>query len=268
VRLIPIGRFSQLTRLSPKALRLYDQMGLLSPAMVDEDTGYRYYHLDQVNAATLIRLLRRGDMPLDDIRALLSEGDSAARRGRLHAQGERVQRRLREARMALDLAATMMEREDGAMPYEIEIKDVPDQSVLRVRVRSTMEGIPEAMGEAFSELMGFVQANGVQVSGPPLCVYAEEMGAEVEAEMWVCFPVSPGCASSERVEATVLPGGPMAWTMHRGPYETMGAAYGAVYSWIEEQKRKPAGPPRDIYLTDPEKAPPEEYLTEIQWPVA
>ena len=38
-RLVPIGRFSQITRLTPKALRIYDEMGLLPPARVDPDTG-------------------------------------------------------------------------------------------------------------------------------------------------------------------------------------------------------------------------------------
>jgi DNA-binding transcriptional MerR regulator len=43
--LLPIGRFSQLTRLTIKALRLYDELGLLRPAYVDPDTAYRYYSL-------------------------------------------------------------------------------------------------------------------------------------------------------------------------------------------------------------------------------
>ena len=59
MQLIPIGRFSRLTRLSVKALRLYDEMGILPPAHVDGDTGYRYYSWRQVDRATLIGLLDR-----------------------------------------------------------------------------------------------------------------------------------------------------------------------------------------------------------------
>src|SRR5215831_17484675 len=62
-----IGEFAARTRLSPKALRLYDQLGLLRPARVDPSNGYRQYDDDQVEAARLVALLRRIDMPLATI---------------------------------------------------------------------------------------------------------------------------------------------------------------------------------------------------------
>jgi MerR HTH family regulatory protein len=58
-----MGEFAELTRLSPKALRLYDRLGLLVPERVDAGTGYRRYARDQVEAARLVGLLRRLDMP-------------------------------------------------------------------------------------------------------------------------------------------------------------------------------------------------------------
>jgi DNA-binding transcriptional MerR regulator len=80
VQLMPIGRFSRLTGIGVKALRNYDELGLLVPAAVDEETGYRFYSLDQVDKAEAIRLLRRLDMPLDEIRETLAAGDPAALR--------------------------------------------------------------------------------------------------------------------------------------------------------------------------------------------
>jgi hypothetical protein len=40
------GEFGAATRLSPKALRLYAEQGLLVPACTDPGTGYRRYHSD------------------------------------------------------------------------------------------------------------------------------------------------------------------------------------------------------------------------------
>ena len=65
--LVPIGRFSRMTRLSIKALRLYDGLGLLTPAWVDPSSSYRYYRLGQANRAEAIRVLRQVDMPLEEI---------------------------------------------------------------------------------------------------------------------------------------------------------------------------------------------------------
>jgi DNA-binding transcriptional MerR regulator len=75
--LMPIGRFARLTGLSVKALRHYDELGLLRPAAVDASTGYRSYSTAQVEGAETIRLLRRLELPLDEIAALIEADDPA-----------------------------------------------------------------------------------------------------------------------------------------------------------------------------------------------
>src|SRR5512139_4015852 len=70
--LLSIGAFADMTRLSIKALRLYDQLGLLQPLHVDPQTGYRYYGVDQLSSARMIRNMREMDMPLATIRQVLA----------------------------------------------------------------------------------------------------------------------------------------------------------------------------------------------------
>jgi DNA-binding transcriptional MerR regulator len=70
--LIPIGQFSGLTWLSPKALRLYQAQGLIEPAWVDPDSGDRYYRAAQVPVATRIAVLRRAGVPLAQIATFLA----------------------------------------------------------------------------------------------------------------------------------------------------------------------------------------------------
>ena len=77
-QLIPIGRFSKISRLSVSSLRYYDELGLLRPAHVDPDSSYRYYLLSQVRAAETIRLLRALDMPLDEVQRFVAESDADA----------------------------------------------------------------------------------------------------------------------------------------------------------------------------------------------
>lgn len=66
--MLTIGAFARACRLSPKALRLYDELDLLRPARVDPDTGYRYYATGQLEQARLVAWLRRLGMPLARIR--------------------------------------------------------------------------------------------------------------------------------------------------------------------------------------------------------
>ena len=70
--LLSIGTFAHMTRLSLKALRLYDQLGLLQPRHVDPSNGYRFYGTDQLAGARMIRNMREMDMPLATIRQVLA----------------------------------------------------------------------------------------------------------------------------------------------------------------------------------------------------
>ena len=78
--LLTIGSFAAATRLSLKALRLYSQLGILVPRFVDPESGYRYYHVDQLPQARLIRMLRMTEMPLATIRQALAAAPVDAER--------------------------------------------------------------------------------------------------------------------------------------------------------------------------------------------
>lgn len=83
--LLTIGAFARASRLSPKALRLYDELGLLPPARVDPHSGYRLYDPAQLERARLVAWLRRLGMPLAGIRAVCElEPEAAAREVRAY----------------------------------------------------------------------------------------------------------------------------------------------------------------------------------------
>ncbi|MFB8141554.1 MerR family transcriptional regulator [Streptomyces parvus] len=76
--LVTIGEFARLSRLSAKALRRYDELGLLRPALVDPVNGYRYYDPAQVEGARLVAWLRRIGMPLNRIGRVVALDAGAA----------------------------------------------------------------------------------------------------------------------------------------------------------------------------------------------
>ncbi|WP_222849538.1 MerR family transcriptional regulator [Trebonia kvetii] len=78
VKLLTIGEFARLSRLSPKALRLYDDLGLLRPFRVDAWSGYRYYEPSQLERARLVAWLRRLGMPLAQIGAVVEASPANA----------------------------------------------------------------------------------------------------------------------------------------------------------------------------------------------
>jgi serine/threonine protein phosphatase PrpC len=107
--LLTIGSFARAARLSPKALRLYDELGLLRPAQVDPNSGYRFYDLDQLEQARLVAWLRRLGMPLAQIRVVCGmPGPDAAHAVALYWSRVEVETAARR-----DLAAFLIEYLSG-----------------------------------------------------------------------------------------------------------------------------------------------------------
>ena len=78
---ISIGEFARRSHLSLKALRLYDERGVLVPSRVDQASGYRYYDTAQLGEARLVVMLRQLQLPLAVVKELLAcdPADAAAR---------------------------------------------------------------------------------------------------------------------------------------------------------------------------------------------
>jgi DNA-binding transcriptional MerR regulator len=110
-----IGRFARITGLTVKALRHYDEIGLLRPAGVDAETGYRTYTADQTERAELIRTLRKLELPLDEIAALLAADDPAQQKRVLVDHQRRTAMRRVELNWILQRLQPLIDRKDEGM---------------------------------------------------------------------------------------------------------------------------------------------------------
>ena len=152
---IPIGRFSKMTRLSLKALRLYGEIGLLSPAYVDPSSGYRYYSLDQAGRAEAIRLLRSVDMPLDEIRVLLDSESESAVSQQLQAHRTRLEAQISAQRLMLANLDSILESKSKLTDRDVFLAESDVHWAASVRKRTTLRQIKDDVQSAFSTI-GFL----------------------------------------------------------------------------------------------------------------
>jgi effector-binding domain-containing protein len=155
------------------------------------------------------------------------------------------------------------------MDYAIQVKELPAQLTLQVNKTVTMSTIGQGLGEAFQAIMAQAEAGGAEYAGPPFVVYLEECVGEFP--LLLCMPVTAGCpepAGGSGVELKEAAACTAVCTTHLGPYDKLGDAYGVLQTWLTANGKVPAGPPREIYLNEPDKVRPEELLTEIAWPIA
>jgi DNA-binding transcriptional MerR regulator len=262
--LVPIGRFSEICRLSQKALRLYDEMGLLRPAWVDPGSGYRYYAVAQALEAERIRLLRLLEVPLEEISVLLR--DPASRAPVLERHRRRLEARVDELHGLL-ASLDRLEREDG-MAYDVKTKEIAAQQIISVRIRTRLADMATEAGRAFGELFGHLGRAGTAPAGPPLALYHGAPGDDEQVDVEFCVPVGRPMSGAGRVSGRELAGGLAAYTLHAGRYDAVGPVYAALQQWIQEHGHACADAPREIYLVGPQQArDPADLRTEIQWPI-
>lgn len=153
------------------------------------------------------------------------------------------------------------------MTYDIEVVEVTPQLVASTRARTNLSRIGGDIGVGFGTIMHALGSQGVVPSGPPLVVYHDMIDETTDGEIEMCVPIEGGIPEGSGVSSREIEGGLVATTVHRGPYEEIASAYGEIMGWVPQNGHVFAGPPREIYLNDPQEVAPDALLTKIEFPV-
>ncbi|MFH8339990.1 MerR family transcriptional regulator [Streptomyces sp. AM6-12] len=277
--LLTIGAFAARARLSAKALRLYDRLGLLAPAYVDESSGYRYYRAAQVERARLVALLRQLDMPLARIAEVIGAGDGEAAR-LLGAYWADVEARIAGQRtLAEYLRGRLSGRSDEMYgKYAVETVDVPERVVITESRHTLADELPAWIGASLGRLEAAARECGGVVAAP-FVVYHAEVSMESDGPAEACVPVADEAAARAwagrqgRGRATgvrVEPAARLAYvriTRAQVAHPQILAAFEAVEQWLGREGLEPAGPCREIYFADWATARPEDPVCDVAFPV-
>jgi DNA-binding transcriptional MerR regulator len=190
-----IGEFARRSRLSPKALRVYDGLGLLSPARVDELSGYRYYEGDQLGQARLIATLRQLGVSLGTVKELLTLEPAE--------MAEQVMGLWREAetRHAAqgELVTALVDRLTGrnTVMYEVASREMPQRSLLCLK-RNVDELGQWALGKEFIAIIREQRLPRIPGrEGAMFSIYWGQVSADSDGPVEWCKPV-PAAEAEER----------------------------------------------------------------------
>jgi DNA-binding transcriptional MerR regulator len=237
-----IGEFARRSRLSPKALRLYDGLGLLSPARVDELSGYRYYEGAQLEPARLIATLRQVGVPLGTVKELLALDPAEL--------AERVLGFWREAETRhsgqRELVTALVDRLTGrnTVMYEVASREMPQRSLLCLR-RNVDESGAWAFGKEFVAIIRDQRMPRIGGrEGAVFCIYWGQVSADSDGPVEWCSPVP--AAGAEELAAQFPELTLRVEPAHREAYVGLGPgdqidatkwqlAEGALRSWADAQ---------------------------------
>jgi DNA-binding transcriptional MerR regulator len=264
-----IGTFSRASFLSIKMLRAYHEAGILEPAHVDPRTGYRLYHVSQLPDAAVILRLRSLDLPLDQVRRVVTARDPEVTRRLLAEHTARMQARLDEVtRIVTELHDTATHPEAHT---PVHLRDLSGTATLRVRGHVNEATFAKFLDQAYADLDRMVARLDVSPSGPPGALYpaeiADDLDEPVEAFVPLAEPVDlPADAGS--VGLGSVPAARVAVATHAGPYDTLAETYRRVGAWVATHAVTAEERVREIYVVSfGQTQDTSRFRTEIHWPV-
>jgi len=241
-----IGEFARLSRLSAKALRLYDELGLLPPAQVDPDSGYRWYAAGQLDNARLVASLRKIGVPLAQIRLILSlEPEAAAAQVGAYWSGAEADHAARR-----DLVGYLVDRLTGKrnVMHEVKVRDIPARSLLCLLRHASNQ---QEVWDLGKEVIGMLKAqptprvNGA--AGAAFLVYYGEVNEDSDGPVEFCWPVPQDlagqlAASFPRLTLRTEPAHQEACVhLDQDATEAQWQAAGdSALAWVAEQQRQPS----------------------------
>jgi DNA-binding transcriptional MerR regulator len=270
--LMTIGAFADRTRLSQKALRLSDQLGLLTPAQIDPNNGYRFYGEDQVDGARLVGLLRRLGMSLAVIADIVAKpSDEAAEAvGRYWANVESV---TAERRALVSYIQARLTGADMAR-YDIKTRNMPERKLLSISRHLHANETDAFFDDAFARLRS--AAPGVEgIAGCPFLIFYGEVSDDSDGPMELCRPVAADTnVDSADAVADVQLRSELSHdevfirlAMEEMGWPTMLPAVDALEAWIREQRRQPAGALRQLLIADQRIAAPGALVCDLSVPL-
>lgn len=264
-----IGLFSKINRVSIKTLHYYDEIGLLKPAYVDEENGYRYYISEQLPKIHQIIALKQIGFSIEEIQNIIKKENTEAifqqRKSELMGcliefkqQILKIEHYLKEMKGELN------------MNFQVAIKELPEVIVYSKRTiipnYDTYFDMIPALGKAIKD------ANpGLECSVPPYCfiIYHDGEYKEKDIDIEFCEAVTRFGNEIDGVTFKKIDMVPTAACLyHKGPYSTIGQSYAYLFKWIHDNDYTPIQPPRESYIDGIwNKKDENEWLTELQVPV-
>ena len=263
---LSIGAFSRLTHLSIKTLRYYHEVGLLEPAVIDPDSGYRYYRPAQAESAQLVRRFRDLGLPVADVKAVLAAPDLTDRDAILAGHLDRMRDQLRQTEAAVDSLRRMLA--GGAPPIAIEERLLDGGIAISVAAHVLRKDVAAWWMDALAGLRATALAAGLEQNGPVGGVYDDELFTQEAGHARVYLPVRDTPALDGVDTRWELPPGWFAVALHVGPHNDVDRSYAELGTYAAERGRDAAGPVRERYLTGPFDTRDDAlWRTEICWPL-
>ena len=262
--LYKIGIFAAMNHVTVKALRFYEEQGLLMPALIHPETGYRYYTLSQMAVLHQITALKLAGFTLEEIARINSGADEEAVLLKKKAE---LLAKVSELTRQIAVVDGYLSKKKTGLSAPVLIKTIPETTVAYMRVR--LESY-DCLFDRMPEMGALMEKAGCTCALPEYCFtgYPEPGYKDADILVEICESVVEAKNETGDLKFKTLPPIQAACVFHKGSYRTFSESYETVLRYIEENGYEIAGEIRESYIDGVwNKEDESQWLSEIQVPV-
>ncbi|MDD6176283.1 MAG: MerR family transcriptional regulator [Firmicutes bacterium] len=262
--LYKIGTFAAMNHVTVKALRFYEEQGLLAPAFIHPENGYRYYTLSQMAALHQITALKLAGFTLEEIARINSGADEDAVLLKKKAE---LLAKIAELTRQIAVVDGYLSGKKNDLSAPVLIRTIPETTVAFMQIR--LESY-DCLFDRMPEMGALMEKAGCTCAIPEYCFtcYPEPGCRDGEIPAEICESVAEAKKETGGLRFKTLPGIQAACIFHKGSYRTFSESYETVLRYIEENGYEIAGEIRESYIDGVwNKDDESEWLSEIQVPV-
>lgn len=270
-----IGEFSKICLVSTKALRHWEEVGLLQPAHVDRETSYRYYRIDQLYEVNRILALQTMGLSLKQIGNLMQDHISNDEiRGMFKLKRTEIQQELENARSRLKMLEARLNYIDAGealQEFEVTLKSVDAITMVSMRRDyPTMQSFVDVLVGTHDHFkaraerenwsyMAIFHDSAYEVEG-----FNVEIGYMIHDQAPEQLTGQDGVILKKIIHPPVTQ---MAITVHRGSWVKLSEGYNALGRWIGDNDYQICGAGREIFHRIDPTLTGDEFVTELQFPI-
>lgn len=262
--LYKIGMFAAMNHITVKTLRFYEEQGLLMPALIHPETGYRYYTLSQMAVLHQITALKLAGFTLEEITHINSGADEKAV---LLKKKSELLAKISDLTKQIAVVDGYLSKRKTGLSAPVLIKNIPETTVAFMQIR--LESY-DRLFDRMPEMGALMEKAGCECALPEYCFtnYLEPGYKDGDIPVEICESVVEAKKETGELRFKTLPEIRAACVFHKGSYRTFSESYEAVLRYIEENGYEIAGEIRESYIDGIwNKDDESQWLSEIQVPV-
>ena len=262
--LYKIGMFAAMNHVTIKALRFYEEQGLLIPALIHPETGYRYYTLSQMAVLHQITALKLAGFTLEEIARINAGADEEAVLLKKKAE---LLAKISELTRQIAVVDGYLSKRKNALSSPVLVKTIPETTVAAMKIR--IESY-DCLFDRMPEMGLLMEKVGCECAIPEYCFtnYLEPGYKDEDVLVEICESVVAAKEETGGLYFRTLPQIQAACIFHKGSYRSFAQSYETVLKYIEENGYEIAGEIRESYIDGVWNQDDEsQWLSEIQVPV-